>query len=197
MTRPASSFKLLHLDSGIQGENSVSRILSSAVVDRLRAASPQMSYSYRDLVADPLPHLTLDQFTTPEAQQVLEEFLEADLVVIGVSMYNFGIPSQLKAWIDRIAIAERTFRYTATGPEGLAGAKQVYVALARGGYYSDGPAAPLEHAETYLRGVLAFMGITNPEFVIAEGQAMGPEVRESVIAAALSAAGSVSPPAHI
>ena len=183
--------KLLHLDSGIQGDASVSRILSDAIVRQLRAEQPDLEYSYRDLVADPLPHLTLDAFATPEAQAVLAEFLAADVVVIGVSMYNFTVPSQLKAWIDRILVAGQTFRYTADGPEGLAGNKRVIVALARGGIYSEGPAAAMEHAETYLRGVLGFMGITAPQFITAEGQAFGPDARKAVLDAALERAGSV------
>lgn len=184
--------KLLHLDSGIQGDASVSRILSAAIVRQLRRERPDLEYGYRDLVADPLPHLTLDAFATPEAQSVLSEFLAADLVVIGVSMYNFSVPSQLKAWIDRIAVAGQTFRYTANGPEGLAGDKRVIVALARGGIYSEGPAVALEHAETYLRGVLGFMGITAPQFIIAEGQALGPDARQAVLDAVLAEAGAVS-----
>jgi FMN-dependent NADH-azoreductase len=184
--------KLLHLDSGIQGDASVSRIVSAAIVRQLRAETPDLDYSYRDLVAEPLPHLTLDAFATPEAQAVLAEFLAADVVVIGVSMYNFGVPSQLKAWVDRIAVAGQTFRYTAEGPEGLAGGKLVIVALARGGVYSDGPAAAMEHAETYLRGVLGFMGITAPQFIVAEGHALGPDARKAVLDTALERAARVS-----
>lgn len=104
-------------------------------------------------------------------------------------MYNFTIPSQLKAWIDRVMAAGKTFKYGANGPEGLAGGKRVIVAISRGGYYGAGtPAAALEHLETYLRGVLAFMGITNPEFIIADGIQVGPEHREKSLANALHAA---------
>jgi FMN-dependent NADH-azoreductase len=106
-------------------------------------------------------------------------------VVIGAPMYNFTLPTQLKAWIDRILIAGKTFRYTESGPEGLAGGKKVIVALARGGIYSEGsPAAALEHLESYLRGVFNFIGI-EPEFVIAEGLNLSPEQRESSISQAL------------
>jgi len=184
--------KLLHLDSGIQGGASVSRILSDAIVGRLRAQRPDLEYSYRDLVADPLPHLTLDAFATSEAQGVLAEFQAAEIVVIGASMYNFTVPSQLKAWIDRILVAGQTFRYTAGGVQGLASGKQVIVALARGGIYSDGPTAAMEHAETYLRGVLGFVGITAPQFITAEGQALGPEARTAALDAALDRAGRVN-----
>ena len=109
---------------------------------------------------------------------MLDEFLAADTIVIGAPMYNFTLPTQLKAWIDRIVVAGKTFRYTANGPEGLAGGKRVIVALARGGIYDEGsPAAALEHLETYLRGVFNFIGI-EPEFVAADGLAIGPEQRE-------------------
>ena len=100
-------------------------------------------------------------------------------------MYNFTLPSQLKAWIDRILIAGKTFRYTANGPEGLAGGKRVIIALARGGFYdANSPAASLEHLETYLRGVFNFIGI-EPEFVAADGLAVSPEQREESISQAL------------
>jgi len=106
-------------------------------------------------------------------------------VVIGAPMYNFTLPTQLKAWLDRILVAGKTFRYTETGPEGLAGGKRVIVALARGGFYDAGsPAASLEHLETYLRGVFNFIGI-EPEFVAADGLAVGPEQRESSVRQAL------------
>jgi len=105
-------------------------------------------------------------------------------VVIGAPMYNFTVPSQLKAWIDRILVAGKTFRYTANGPEGLATGKRVIIALARGGIYSEGPAAGFEHVETYLRGVFNFIGI-EPEFVVAEGVNISPEHKENAIAAAL------------
>jgi FMN-dependent NADH-azoreductase len=108
--------------------------------------------------------------------------------VIGAPMYNFTLPTQLKAWLDRVLIAGETFRYTAEGPEGLAGGKRVIVALARGGYYgADAPARALEHLETYLRGAFGFIGI-EPEFVIAEGIAVGPEAREAALAQALAQA---------
>jgi FMN-dependent NADH-azoreductase len=116
---------------------------------------------------------------------VLEEFLAADTVVIGAPMYNFTLPSQLKAWIDRILVAGSTFRYTEAGPEGLAGGKRVIVALARGGFYDGGsPAAGLEHLESYLRGIFNFIGI-EPEFVAADGLNFGPEQREESLKAAL------------
>ena len=116
---------------------------------------------------------------------VLEEFLAADVVVVGVGFYNFGIPSQLKAWIDRLAVAGKTFLSTEKGPEGLAGGKRVILAIARGGFYGSGtPSETFEHAETYLRGILALFGISHIEVVAAEGLATGPAAREAGIAQA-------------
>ncbi|WP_455566018.1 FMN-dependent NADH-azoreductase [Novosphingobium panipatense] len=125
--------KLLHIDSSITGENSASRAVSGAIVAALRAADPSLEVVHRDLVAEPLPHLTLDVLGNPEGTPELAEFLAADVLVIGAAMYNFTIPSQLKAWFDRVLIAGKTFRYTAEGPVGLAGGKKVFIALARGG----------------------------------------------------------------
>lgn len=123
---------------------------------------------------------------------MLNEFLDADIVVIGAPMYNFTIPSQLKAWIDRVLVAGKTFKYDANGPQGLAGNKRVIIAISRGGYYGPGtPAASLEHLETYLRGVFAFMGVTSPEFIVADGIQVGPEHREKALAGALQAATSL------
>ena len=171
---------ILHIDSSISGENSASRAISRSIVDRLRGADAQVVT--RDLVNEPLPHLTLDAFADTS---VLDEFLGADTIVIGAPMYNFTLPTQLKAWLDRILVAGKTFRYTASGPEGLAGGKRVIVALARGGFYdAKSPAAALEHLETYLRGVFNFIGI-EPEFVAADGLAIGPEQREQSISVAL------------
>ena len=183
--------KLLHLDSSILGENSVSRSVSAAVVAQLESAHPDLDVTYRDLVAEPLAHLTLQALADPT---YVDEFLAADVVVIGAGMYNFGLPTQLKAWIDRISIAGKTFRYTEAGPQGLAGGKRVIVALSRGGYYGSGsPGEAMEHAESYLRAVFGFMGVTDVEFIIAEGIAIGPEQRAAAVAGALAAAGNVTP----
>ncbi|MEI9890530.1 MAG: FMN-dependent NADH-azoreductase [Caulobacteraceae bacterium] len=183
--------KLLHLDSSILGENSVSRAVSAAVVSQLKAAHPDIEETYRDLVAQPLDHLTLAALADTT---YVDAFLAADVVVIGAGMYNFGLPSQLKAWIDRIAIAGKTFRYTEAGPQGLAGGKRIIVALARGGYYGEGTAAQsMEHAETYLKGVFGFMGVSDVEFIIAEGIALGPDQRATALAGAIGAAGKVQP----
>jgi FMN-dependent NADH-azoreductase len=173
---------ILHIDASINGENSASRAISRSVVDQLTIEGGGAEIVYRDLAAEPLPHLTLDAFADSSA---LDEFLAADTVVIGAPMYNFTLPTQLKAWIDRIVIAGKTFRYTDTGPEGLAKGKRVIIALARGGFYNHGsPAAALEHLETYLRGIFNFIGI-EPEFVAADGLSVSPEQRDQSIKLAL------------
>ena len=173
---------VLHIDASINGENSASRAISRSIVDQLTIERGGADVVYRDLAAEPLPHLTLDAFAD---SSVLDEFLAADSVVIGAPMYNFTLPTQLKAWIDRIVIAGRTFRYTENGPVGLIGGKRVIVALARGGFYDEGsPASALEHLETYLRGIFNFIGI-EPEFVAADGLAVSPEQRQESIGHAL------------
>lgn len=173
---------ILHIDSSINGEASASRAISRSILDRLVAQDRNATVVARDLVAQPLPHLTLASFND---QEVLDEFLGADTIVIGAPMYNFTLPTQLKAWIDRIAVAGKTFRYTENGPEGLVKGKRVIIALARGGIYSEGsPARVLEHLETYLRGVFNFIGI-EPEFVAADGLNISPEQREASISLAL------------
>jgi FMN-dependent NADH-azoreductase len=194
--------KLLHIDSSVLGPHSVSRQVSSAIVDRLRRQNPDLEIAYRDLSSTPLAHLSgshlaAAQGGAPSAevredlaagQAVLEEFLAADIVVLGAPMYNFTIPSQLKAWIDRILVAGKTFKYGAQGPEGLAGNKRMIVAISRGGFYGAGtPAAVGEHLETYLRWVFGFIGIDNPEFISADGVQIGPEHREKALANALAA----------
>jgi FMN-dependent NADH-azoreductase len=173
---------ILHIDASINGENSATRTLTTAIVDQLKSAQWGEEVVYRDLAANPLPHLTLAAFADTS---VLDEFLAADTVVVGAPMYNFTLPTQLKAWIDRLVIAGTTFRYTENGPEGLAKGKRVIIALARGGFYNEGSAAAaLEHLETYLKGVFNFIGV-EPEFVAADGLAISPEQREESIRQAL------------
>jgi FMN-dependent NADH-azoreductase len=195
--------KLLHIDSSVLGPHSVSRQVSAAIVDRLRQATPGLEIVYRDLASTPLAHLNgshlaAGQGVVPEAslqqdlatgQAMLDEFLAADIVVLGAPMYNFTIPSQLKAWIDRIVVAGKTFKYGAEGVEGLAGNKRVIVAISRGGFYGAGtPAAAGEYVETYLRWVFGFIGVKNLEFISADGVQVGPEHREKALAGALQAA---------
>jgi len=173
---------ILHIDSSINGEQSATKTLTRSIVNQLKNTQWGEEVVYRDLAANPLPHLTLDAFADTS---VLDEFLAADTVVVGAPMYNFTLPTQLKAWIDRLAVAGTTFRYTENGPEGLVKDKRVIIALARGGFYGEGsPAAGLEHLESYLRGLFNFIGI-EPEFVLAEGLAISPEAREQSLSKAL------------
>lgn len=183
--------KLLHIDSSILGDNSASRQLSKGVVQAWTAAEPDAVVTYRDLSSDAISHFsaaTLVAAGTPAelrdaAQQheadlsasTLAEFLAADAVVIAAPMYNFTIPTQLKAWFDRIAVAGQTFRYTEAGPEGLCGNKKVVVVSTSGGLHA-GQATGVGH-EDYLKVMLGFMGITDVEFVRAQGLSYGEEVR--------------------
>ena len=180
---------LLHLDSSVLGTQSASRELTAAIVAGWQATHPGSAVTYRDLAAQPLPHLDgaalakADPAAAAEAERVMQEFLAADVIVVGAPMYNFSVPSQLKAWIDRVAVAGRTFRYSEAGPQGLAGGKQVVVASTRGGMHSG---APSDFVEPYLRQVFGFLGIDDITFVTAEGLAFGPEARTKAIAAALA-----------
>lgn len=195
-----SNRTLLHIDSSILGDHSVSRAVTAAIVAKLRAAEPSLNVIYRDLASAPLPHATPASMPADHplsggngdaaSQQALDEFLAADIVVIGAPMYNFTVPTQLRAWIDRIVVPGKTFSYGANGPQGLAGGKRVIVALSRGGIYADPAfAAVAEHAETYLRFILGFIGIKEPEFIIAEGIQAGR--REQALEDALRSAGEL------
>lgn len=187
--------KLLHLDSSIQGDASTSRPISAAIVETLRAADPSIEVTYRDLGENPLPHLTLPGFGAAESQEALEEFLGSDIVVIGAGFYNFTIPTQLKSWVDRILIAGKTFGYSEAGPVGLAGGKRVVVALARGGIYSgESPFAAAEHGETLLRTIFGFIGITDLEFVVAEGTRISEDLQKAALAGAMAQAGAIAAP---
>lgn len=192
--------KLLHIDSSILGDNSASRQLSAEVVKAWQAADPDVDVSYRDVAAQAFEHFsaaTLVAAGTPaelrdaaqkhEAQlsaDTLAQFMAADAVVIGAPMYNFTIPTQLKAWIDRIAVAGQTFRYTENGPEGLCGGKKVIVVSTSGGLHS-GQATGVAH-EDYLKVVFGFLGITDVEFVRAHGLAYGDELRGKAMSDALT-----------
>lgn len=194
--------KLLHIDSSATGDNSVSRRLTRDIVAGWVDAHPGTRVEYLDLAADAPSHLAADSLgfrAGPSAaglseaqrreneisERLVSQFLAADVVVIGAPMYNFSIPSQLKAWIDRVAQAGRTFTYTEQGPQGLAGGKTVIIASTRGGAYAAAPA--MDHQESYLRTVLGFFGVTDIRFVRAEGLAMGPEAAAKAIDAAQDA----------
>lgn len=186
---------ILHIDSAITGEASASRELTAAIVRELTAAQPGARIVYRNLAAEPLSHLTLPAFGEADSHAALAEFKAADTVVIGAPMYNFTIPSQLKAWLDRILVAGETFRYTASGAsEGMMGAKRVIVAVARGGLYGeDSGQRAIEHAERYLAAVFAFIGVTDLTFVMAEGLKISDEAREAALAAAQEQVRTLAP----
>ena len=185
--------KLLHLDSSINGDESASREISAAIVARLREAHADLDVTYRDLAADPIPHLTHDTWCALGSGADVQQFLDTDIVVIGAGFYNFSIPSQLKAWIDRVVVKDRTFAYGPDGPVGLAAGKRVIVALARGNVYGPGsPYAAYEHAETLLRSIFGFVGAT-VEVIVAEGVARGGDARESAVHGALAKARDLSP----
>jgi FMN-dependent NADH-azoreductase len=191
---------ILHIDSSVLADNSVTRALSARLTETLAEANPGATVTYRDLSADPLDHLSghvlaarfgAEVARTPaqaedlaRSGRALEDFLAADVVVIGAPMYNFSIPSQLKAWIDRIAVAGRTFRYTETGVEGLAGGRKVIVVSSRGGVYSAGAMADFDFQEAYLTRLFGFLGVTDLEFVRAEGVNLGPDQKAQAVAAA-------------
>lgn len=187
--------KILHVDSSPLGANSASRKLTASIVENLLRSNPAAEVTARDLAATPLAHLSgsvLQAMTSKEPETldaagqqeravidaVLAEFLTADVLVIGAPMYNFSIPTQLKAWIDRLAQVGKTFKYTENGPVGLAGGKRVLIASSRGGFYSTTEALQaLDHQEAYLRTVLGFLGITDVTIIRAEGLGMGDAAR--------------------
>ncbi|GAB1596183.1 FMN-dependent NADH-azoreductase [Lysobacter claricitrinus] len=178
--------KLLHLDSSALGANSVTRELTAAIVDQQLRLQPATEVVRRDLDTDALPHLSASTFASTDAgaqsAAVLDEFLAADTVVIGAPMYNFSIPSTLKAWIDRISVAGKTFRYGANGPEGLVHGKSVIVAIASGGAHAG---QPTDFVEPYLRQLFGFLGVRDLRFVRADGIALSPEHRRAAIDAAI------------
>nr|WP_288465740.1 FMN-dependent NADH-azoreductase [uncultured Pseudomonas sp.] len=187
--------KLLHIDSSILGDASASRQLSAAVAHAWKNSEANVEVTYRDLASDALSHLSAASFVaggTPAelrdaaqahevalAEATLEEFLAADAIVIGAPMYNFTVPTQLKAWIDRIAVAGKTFSYTENGPQGLAGGKKVVIVSTAGGIHA-GQASGKAH-EDYLILVLNFLGITDIEVVRAEGLAYGDEPKANAL----------------
>jgi FMN-dependent NADH-azoreductase len=194
--------KILHIDSSPLADASVSRLLTKSIVTALTETHPGLEATHLDLAETPPPPLTgeliqvvkfrnLDTLNAAQREELartdhlVDQFLAADVVVIGAPMYNFSLPTQLKAWIDRVSQAGRTFRYTETGPVGLAGGRKVIIASARGGLYAGTPyEAALDHQEAYLRAVLGFWGVTDIAVIRAEGVAMGPEARAKALEAA-------------
>lgn len=191
---------ILHVNVGMFGDNSVSTQLSNKIVQRLQANHADAQVVTRDLTGQSVAHLdaeiVLAASTQPEertqrqtdelaiTEALLEEVFAADVLVIGAPMYNFTIPSQLKAWFDRIAQAGRTFRYTENGPEGLLTDKRVIVASARGNIYINTNISAQDHQENYLKTILAFVGITDVTIVRAEGVNISDSQREESIQAA-------------
>ena len=201
--------RILHIDSSITGAASVSRQLTADIVSALQQAHPEAMVEHLDLGNNPPPHLgpqslgmrTGQEATTEVERQenaiseaLVSQFLAADVIVLGVPFYNFTIPTQLKAWFDRIAQAGRTFRYTANGPEGLATGKKVYVVSTRGGMYSTSEGGQaMEHQESYLKVIFGFMGVTDISIIRAEGLAMGEDARTSAIGQAKQLIEQLSP----
>lgn len=191
---------ILHIDSSILGGYSASRALTADIVARQLALHPGARIIRRDLVVDAAMHLSDAHLAVFQGGEVsnpalgadlatggayIDELFAADIIVIGAPMYNFTVPSQLKGWVDRVCVAGRTFQYGANGPEGLVKGKKVYVASTRGGVYTgESPAAALDHQESYLLGVLGFIGLTDVTIIRAEGLAIGEENKAAALAAA-------------
>ena len=196
---------LLQINASIQGEKGQSSQLANRFVALWQSRHPQGRVVRRDLAADPVPHLTAARFaaflTPPEqhdaeqravakfSDDLIEELRQADVLVLGLPMYNFGIPSQLKSYLDHIARAGRTFRYTAAGPVGLLTGKKVYVFAARGGLYAG---TTLDTQTGYVRDFLAFLGMKDVQFVYAEGLAVSPETRQASLAKAAAEIASLT-----
>jgi FMN-dependent NADH-azoreductase len=195
------SHSVLHIDSSPLGDHSVSRKFTAKILTALKANHPGTQIVTRDLGTSPLPHLngiTVGAFFTPPNQrnevlnealklsnEVIDELFAADVIVIGAPMWNFGIPSSLKAWIDHIVRAGRTFQYGASGPESLLpSGKKVIIVSSRGGIYSSGPMQVMDHQETYLKTILGFIGLHDVSIIRAEGVAMG----EDAVKAAMQSA---------
>ena len=193
--------KLLHIDSSVLADNSVSRKLTAQIVAEWSANHADTTVDYLDLATRAPSHLSADAlgFRLPAgsdmsdvqktenaiSEALVQQFLAADVIVVGAPLYNFSIPSQLKAWIDRVAQVGRTFKYTDKGPQGLAGGKVVIVASTRGGMYSTSEGGrAMEHQESYLQTVFGFFGVTDVRIVRAEGLAMGDAGKAQALASA-------------
>jgi FMN-dependent NADH-azoreductase len=191
---------LLVITSSLGGEGSVSNLLVEHAVSEILSNSPHAQVVRRDLAVDAVPHLTpatvsgvrAEAATAAEhearalSDTLISELKAADVIVIGAPMYNFSIPSTLKAWFDHVLRAGVTFSYSEAGPKGLLEGKRVIVVEARGGLYSEGPAQAVDFQEAYLRHLLGFIGLTDVTFVRAEKIGYGPEAREEAIAGARS-----------
>jgi len=188
---------ILVLNSSLSGEASVSRLLVADAVTELTQRDPNATLVFRDLAADPIPHLAPDSFagvraqaTTPAefaaralSDELIAELRAADTIVIGAPMYNFSIPSTLRTWFDHVLRPGVTFSYSEAGPKGLIEGKRAIIVESRGGLYSEGPAQALDFQEPYLRQLLGFIGITDVTFVRAEKIGYGPDARDQALAA--------------
>jgi len=179
--------KILHIISSPKGADSFSVKLGNAIIDKIEAANPGSTVEVKDLTKNPFPHLeeaTLAAFYTPaenhtaesrealkNSDQAIAQINDADIIVIGAPLWNFGVPSVLKAWIDHIARANVTFKYSEAGAEGLVKNKTIYVAMASGAVYSSGPYAAFDFVSTYLKGLLGFLGMTDLKVFRVEGSA--------------------------
>ena len=188
--------QILQIISSAQGAKSNSTQLSQGIIDKLTGAHPGSTVVVRDLATDPLPYMeeahlqayfTPAESRSPEQQQAVRhsdeaiaQIMAADILVIGVPFYNFSIPASLKSWLDHLTRANITFRYTPTGPEGLITGKKVYVAVASGGIYSEGPMQPYDFATPYLRWMLGFLGMTDVTVARAEGMKL-PEFQATAV----------------
>lgn len=194
--------KILHLISSPRGEASFSVKLGDAIVEKLQAANPDSTVTTRNLTNTPFPHLEevhINSFFTPaeshtpelaeavqHSNESIAELKAADAIVIGVPMYNFGIHSTLKAWIDHVARAGQTFSYSENGPEGLVKGKKVYLAISSGGVYSEGPMKAYDFTESYLRSVLGFLGMVDVTAYRVEGVSL-PNLKDEALDKAVAA----------
>lgn len=198
--------KVLIIDSAATGDASVSRKLTAELAARLKALDPSTEIARRDIGAAPVPHLTAEtvgairgtaesdaaRATLALSDKLIGELNDADIIVIGAPMYNFGMASTLKTWFDHVLRAGVTFRYTEAGPEGLVKDKKAVVIESRAGFYSEGPAAVMDHQEPHIRTLLGFMGVTEISFIRAEKLAFGPEAASAAIAEAIEEIGGLA-----
>jgi FMN-dependent NADH-azoreductase len=192
--------KVLFVTSSPRGQQSYSQQVARRIVDDLKIGHPGAQITVRNVARDPLPHIG-EAFVSGMAQapekrspaeakamavsdELIDELAAADVLVLAVPMYNFGLPSALKAWVDHVVRAGRTFKYGANGPQGLLKNKRAVIVVSRGGVYSDGPMKQMDFQESYLKSVLGFIGIADVEIVRVEGVAMGDEAVRSAMAAA-------------
>lgn len=194
---------ILHISSSSDTHGSVTRQIGAVTIADLKAASPTAKIIERDLVKNPVPHMSPELLgamfsgkpDAPElklSNELVDELFASDIIVLEAPMYNFGIPSVVKAWVDHICRAGKTFKYGANGPEGFLGGKKVILVLGRGGIYSEGPMMAMEHQETYLRAALGFVGIKDVDTIYIEGVAFGPEKKAEALAAATERAHSIA-----